>query len=111
MLIIGLDYHPSVQQIAFVDQETGEYGERRLAPHRRRSREVLSWPEAASNQGARGNGGHRKYALVRAADGGTGLRAVDRRPTPDSSEASTKAKNRSPGCATAAEVAPGGSLS
>jgi len=31
MLIIGLDYHPSVQQIAFVDQETGEYGERRLA--------------------------------------------------------------------------------
>jgi hypothetical protein len=30
MLIIGSDYHPSVQQIAFVDTETGEYGERRL---------------------------------------------------------------------------------
>ena len=28
MLIIGLDYHPSVQQIAFVDLETGETGER-----------------------------------------------------------------------------------
>jgi hypothetical protein len=30
MLIIGCDYHPSVQQIAFVDSETGENGERRL---------------------------------------------------------------------------------
>ena len=30
MLIIGCDYHPSVQQIAMVDTETGECGERRL---------------------------------------------------------------------------------
>ena len=30
MLIIGVDYHPGVQQIAFVDTETGEFGERRL---------------------------------------------------------------------------------
>jgi len=30
MLIIGCDYHPSMQQIAFVDTETGELGERRL---------------------------------------------------------------------------------
>jgi transposase len=30
MIIIGVDYHPSFQQIAFLDQETGEYGERRL---------------------------------------------------------------------------------
>ncbi len=30
MLIIGCDYHPSVQQIAFVDTETGDYGEHRL---------------------------------------------------------------------------------
>jgi transposase len=30
MIIIGLDYHPSFQQIAFCDQETGECGERRL---------------------------------------------------------------------------------
>ncbi len=31
MLIIGCDYHPSVQQIAFVDTETGECQERRLS--------------------------------------------------------------------------------
>jgi transposase len=30
MLIIGCDYYPSVQQIAWVDKETGECGERRL---------------------------------------------------------------------------------
>ncbi len=30
MLIIGVDYHPSFQQIAFFIEETGECGERRL---------------------------------------------------------------------------------
>jgi transposase len=30
MLIIGCDYHPSLQQIAYVDTETGELQERRL---------------------------------------------------------------------------------
>lgn len=31
MMIIGCDYHPGFQQIAFVDSETGELQERRLA--------------------------------------------------------------------------------
>lgn len=30
MWIMGYDYHPSVQQIAWVDTETGETGEQRL---------------------------------------------------------------------------------
>ena len=30
MWIIGADYHPSFQQIAFVDTESGEYGQRKL---------------------------------------------------------------------------------
>jgi transposase len=30
MLIIGCDFHPRFQQIAYVDEESGEYGERRL---------------------------------------------------------------------------------
>ncbi len=30
MIIIGVDYHPSFQQIAFMDEKTGEYEERRL---------------------------------------------------------------------------------
>jgi transposase len=31
MWIIGVEYHPSVQQIAFVNTDTGECGERRLS--------------------------------------------------------------------------------
>ena len=31
MLIVGCDYHPGFQQIAFLDMETGELEERRLA--------------------------------------------------------------------------------
>ena len=30
MIIIGADYHPGFQQIAFVDTDTGEFQERRL---------------------------------------------------------------------------------
>ena len=30
MMIIGCDYHPGFQQIAFVDTDTGEFQERRL---------------------------------------------------------------------------------
>jgi transposase len=30
MMILGVDYHPSFQQIAFFMEETGECGERRL---------------------------------------------------------------------------------
>jgi hypothetical protein len=30
MIIVGVDYHLSVQQVAFLDTETGETGERRL---------------------------------------------------------------------------------
>ena len=29
-MMIGVDYHPSFQQIAFLVEETGEYSERRL---------------------------------------------------------------------------------
>jgi len=30
MLVIGVDYHPSFQQIAFFEEETGQCGERQL---------------------------------------------------------------------------------
>ncbi len=30
-MIIGCDYHPGFQQIAYVDTDTGEFAERRLA--------------------------------------------------------------------------------
>jgi transposase len=57
MMIIGCDFHPGFQQIAYLDQETGEYGERRLS-HREEAvafyrslagREVLIGLEATGN--------------------------------------------------------------
>jgi len=30
MILIGVDYHPSFQQVAFLNQDTGECGELRL---------------------------------------------------------------------------------
>jgi hypothetical protein len=42
MVIMGEDYHPSVQQIAFVDKETGECGARgRVVSERQPQRELL----------------------------------------------------------------------
>jgi hypothetical protein len=36
MKIMGCDFHLSLQQIAMVDSETGEHGERRLTPDEER---------------------------------------------------------------------------
>lgn len=41
MVIIGCDYHPGFQQIAFVDTESGELGERRLM-HREEAEQFYS---------------------------------------------------------------------
>jgi hypothetical protein len=48
MIIVGCDYHPSFQQIAYVDTETGEWNEQPLehrepaeAFYRRRDSELL----------------------------------------------------------------------
>jgi transposase len=49
MMIIGCDFHPSFQQIAYVDKETGEYGERRLN-HRE---EAVEFYRSLAGQGIR----------------------------------------------------------
>jgi hypothetical protein len=49
MIIIGSDYHPAFQQIAFVDTETGELQERRLQ-HRE---EAEKFYRELATQGAR----------------------------------------------------------
>ncbi len=73
MFIIGVDFHPSFQQIAFMDRETGEFGERRLNHSEGgRSREVLSGPAAERRQCAGRDGGHRIFTLVRAVTRRTG---------------------------------------
>src|SRR5215469_2284526 len=76
-----------------------------------RSREVLSRAEDSRLQGASGDGGDRTCGLVRAAAGGTGVRAVDRGSGEDQGQAGAKAEDGPPGCRAAAAVAAGGSLS
>jgi len=51
LLIIGRDYHPGFQQIAFADTDRGELGERR--PLHREEAEpfsIASWPLADSRR-------------------------------------------------------------
>jgi transposase len=59
MIIIGVDYHPSDQYIAFVDTETGEEDERRLSHSDQEAerfyRELVA---LARGQRACGNGSH-----------------------------------------------------
>jgi hypothetical protein len=49
MMLIGVDYHPSFQTIAFFMEETGECGEQQLNHGDGQAREILSRPEAARN--------------------------------------------------------------
>ena len=63
MLIVGCDYHPGFQQIAFVDTETGECGERRLS-HREEAEQFYGETQRAERAG--GNGSQRARTLVRA---------------------------------------------
>ena len=68
MIIIGVDFHPEFQQIAFVDTDTGELEERRL----HHPDEAEAFYRVLVSQGKTGacrNGSQRARALVRAAAG------------------------------------------
>ena len=62
MMIIGCDYHPGFQQIAFVDTETGDYGERRL--EHSEEAEKFYRDLGAQGENSSGNGGEWACALV-----------------------------------------------
>ena len=58
MIIIGVDFHPEFQQIAWVDKDTGEFQEKRLAHreeaekfYREPSRCVSEWRPAGMHAG------------------------------------------------------------
>ena len=68
MIIIGVDFHPEFQQIAFVDTETGELQEWRLN-HPNEAESFLSGACEPIRPGASRHGGQWARALVRAADG------------------------------------------
>ena len=59
-MIIGCDFHPRFQQIAFLNQETGEYGERRL----RIEAKPRVLPQAGWTAGADRHGSYGQLPLV-----------------------------------------------
>ena len=76
MLIIGCDYHPSVQQIAFVDSATGESTDQRLNHSDGEAERFYRGYKAAASAyewAWRPPG----MPVVRAVTGGTKVRAVD----------------------------------
>src|SRR6266436_9306113 len=74
MKIVGCDLHTRYQQIAMLEEETGELVERRLEHESGEARAFY----AALSAPVRGDRSHRAYALVRAHAGRTGTRVVDR---------------------------------
>ena len=78
MIIIGVDYHPSFQTIAFLMEETGEYGEQELNHSDGEAERFYRELKGERSQCAGGNGGHRACTLLRAATRRVGLRVMDR---------------------------------
>jgi len=62
MIIVGCDYHPGFQQIAFVDTDTGELQERRV--EHPEVAEKFYRDRGAGNESARGDGSQWACALV-----------------------------------------------
>jgi transposase len=61
MMIIGCDFHPQFQQIAFLDQETGECGERRLSHPQEAAEFYRSLPPGQARIGLEATGNYRWF--------------------------------------------------
>ena len=105
MLIIGCDYHPSMQQIALVDTETGECGERRLR-HRAEAEEFYRELKGKQVRVGIEATGHSRWFERWLAE-----LNVDRRSSGDPSQAGAQAEERSVRCPTHTEVDAGRYLS
>jgi hypothetical protein len=99
MMIIGVDYHPSFQQVAFLMEETGEYGERQLNHGDGEAERFYRDLHERGSQ-VRVGLGYWILSLVRAAAGRTWFRAVDWRSRRDQGQASEEAEVRPQGCPT-----------
>src|SRR5262249_43514966 len=81
-----------------------------VGAQRRKNGEVLPRPKRTQG-GAGGDRSHGTRTLVRGVTGGVEVRAMGRRPGADSGQASAEAQERPRGCATAAQITGGRSLS
>ncbi len=110
MFIIGCDYHPSFQQIACVDTDTGELSEHRLA-HREEAEQFyreLKWQNLSARVGMESSGHSRWFECL--------LRELQFElwigdPAQIPQQASTEAEDRSSGCAAHTAIVDGKPLS
>ena len=72
-MIIGCDFHPSWQQVSWVDTETGETGERKLV---QASGDAERFYRRAASTGTDRNGIYRKLPLAGGSAGGAGSRVM-----------------------------------
>ena len=89
MIIIGCDFHTRYQQIAMLDESTGELSERRLGHESGEAHSFYGLAETGSSGGR----SDRADALVRAAAGRTRPRTLDRRFGEDPRQRSAQAEN------------------
>ena len=109
MLIIGVDYHPSFQQIAFVDTDTGELEEHRL----QHCEEAEKFYRDRATHGVKVRVGMEARwagAVVGASAGGAELGIVDWRRHGDPGEASRQEEDRSRRCSAYSALAARGSF-
>ena len=78
MIIIGVDFHPEFQQVAFVDVDSGEFRERRLT-HREEAVRFYRTLAAVGPGGTCGHESQRTWPLVRTIAGRVATGVVDRR--------------------------------
>jgi hypothetical protein len=111
MWIIGVDYHPSVQQIAFVNTDTGECGERRLSHSDGEAEKFYRELKAAGCKVRVGMEatGHARWFERLLAELGFELWIGD--PAQIKAKRGAKAEDGPPGCCATAAIAAGGSLS
>ena len=98
MIIVGVDYHPSVQQVAFLDTETGETGERRLNHsdgEAERFYRDLQRRQCSVRVGMEATGHARWFERLLAE---LKVRAVDWGSGQDQGSTGTQAKDRPAGC-------------
>jgi hypothetical protein len=92
MMIIGVDYHPSFQTIAFLMEETGECGDQELN-HSDGQAEKF-YPDLKQRGICVQVGMEAIFPLVRATAGGVGVRGMDGRSRGDQGQASEEAEVR-----------------
>ena len=92
MMLIGVDYHPSFQTIAFLIEETGECGEQE--PKHSDGEAERFYRDLQKRPCACRNGGYRIFTLVRATVGRARVRSMDGRSRGDQGEASEEAEVR-----------------